>query len=188
MVCSIRLRSRPGSALEPGAPKGNESVTEASVTIEDQPLGAISRRLYGHFAEQLGRCWYGGLSIGYEAGAAEAVDALRADVVAALRGLPAPLLRWPGGCHADHYRRRDGVGGIFHAANDTRHVTWVPNADSNAVGTGAMLPLPYAQRIRRRRAGCRQQSRPRLATIQATRIGCCRGVRPLTTRVSECAP
>ena len=72
----------------------------------DAPIGTISPRLYGHFAEHLGRCCYDGLwqrDKGGEYG-------FRADVVAALKRLPTPLLRWPGGCYADHYHWRDGIG------------------------------------------------------------------------------
>ena len=114
-------------------------MTEASVIVEDQPLGTISRRLYGHFAEHLGRCCYGGLWAG--SAAVPNVDGFRADVVAALGDLPVPLIRWPGGCHADHYHWRDGIG-----APSTRPTTLgmscglrVP--DSNALGTHEFLGL-----------------------------------------------
>src|SRR5918998_5669840 len=78
--------------------------------LVDEPIGTISPRLYGHFAEHLGRCCYGGLWVGPDAGDVPHVDGFRADVIAALRALPVPLLRWPGGCYADHYHWRDGVG------------------------------------------------------------------------------
>jgi alpha-N-arabinofuranosidase len=71
------------------------------VVRSDEPIGTISPRLYGHFAEHLGRCCYGGLWSG---------DGFRDDVLAALRQLPVPLLRWPGGCYADHYHWHDGIG------------------------------------------------------------------------------
>ncbi|MEZ4666394.1 MAG: alpha-L-arabinofuranosidase C-terminal domain-containing protein [Anaerolineae bacterium] len=72
----------------------------------DAPLGTISPRLYGHFAEHLGRCCYGGL---WQRDA-QGNYGFRADVVTALKRLPTPLLRWPGGCYADHYHWRDGIG------------------------------------------------------------------------------
>jgi alpha-N-arabinofuranosidase len=114
-------------------------VTEASVIVADQPLGTISRRLYGHFAEHLGRCCYGGLWAG--AGSGGDVDGFRADVVAALRDLPVPLIRWPGGCHADHYHWRDGIG-VPSARPTTLGLSCglrVP--DSNALGTHEFLRL-----------------------------------------------
>jgi alpha-N-arabinofuranosidase len=77
-------------------------VTQTNLTIRaEDPIGTISPRLYGHFAEHLGRCCYDGLWDGNE---------FRADVKEALRQLPVPLLRWPGGCYADHYHWRDGIG------------------------------------------------------------------------------
>src|SRR5258708_37220706 len=72
----------------------------------DSPIGTINPRLYGHFAEHLGRCCYGGLWDSNGSGAL----GFRDDVVAALKTLPVPMLRWPGGCYADHYHWRDGVG------------------------------------------------------------------------------
>jgi len=66
-----------------------------------RPIGVISPRLYGHFAEHLGRCCYDGL---WSAGR------FRPAVVQPLKAMPTPFLRWPGGCYADHYHWRDGIG------------------------------------------------------------------------------
>ncbi|MGD0248915.1 MAG: alpha-N-arabinofuranosidase, partial [Candidatus Limnocylindrales bacterium] len=84
-------------------------MADASVLVHDQPIGTISPRLYGHFAEHLGRCCYGGMWAGPDSAVA-AVDGFRKDVVEALRELGVPLLRWPGGCYADHYHWRNGIG------------------------------------------------------------------------------
>ncbi|HLO98321.1 MAG TPA: alpha-L-arabinofuranosidase C-terminal domain-containing protein [Fimbriimonas sp.] len=73
-----------------------------------RPIGRISPRLYGHFAEHLGRCCYEGLWVGRNS-SIENIDGFRRDVVEALQGM-VPLLRWPGGCYADHYHWRDGIG------------------------------------------------------------------------------
>jgi alpha-N-arabinofuranosidase len=73
------------------------------------PVGTISPRLYGHFAEHLGRCCYDGLFCDQGGGYAHE-NGFRTDVLAALKALPVPLLRWPGGCYADHYHWRDGIG------------------------------------------------------------------------------
>ena len=75
----------------------------------DEVIGKISPRLYGHFAEHLGRCCYDGLWVG-RASTIPNQDGFRRDVVEALRAMPTPLLRWPGGCYADHYHWRDGMG------------------------------------------------------------------------------
>nr|WP_205709100.1 alpha-L-arabinofuranosidase C-terminal domain-containing protein [Kineococcus siccus] len=69
----------------------------------------ISRHLYGHFAEHLGRCIYGGFWVGEDSDVPNTAG-LRDDVVAALRALAVPNLRWPGGCFADEYHWLNGVG------------------------------------------------------------------------------
>lgn len=81
------------------------------ITVRDtEPYGVVSPRLYGHFAEHLGRCCYDGLWVGRHCNDIEHVNGFRKDVVNALRAMPTPLLRWPGGCYADHYHWRDGIG------------------------------------------------------------------------------
>jgi alpha-N-arabinofuranosidase len=75
----------------------------------DSAIGNISPRLYGHFAEHLGRCCYDGLWVGRDSHIPNQ-DGFRSDVIEALRAMPTPLLRWPGGCYADHYHWRDGIG------------------------------------------------------------------------------
>ena len=69
----------------------------------------ISRHIYGHFAEHLGRCIYEGIWVGEDSPIPN-VRGIRKDVVAALRQLKMPNLRWPGGCFADEYHWMDGIG------------------------------------------------------------------------------
>jgi alpha-N-arabinofuranosidase len=86
-------------------------VTDVTLTVRaDVPIGTISPRLYGHFAEHLGRCCYDGLWLGNRPTSIPLQNGFRADVLEVLRALPVPLLRWPGGCYADHYHWRDGIG------------------------------------------------------------------------------
>jgi alpha-N-arabinofuranosidase len=73
------------------------------------PGPTINRHLYGHFAEHLGRCIYGGFYVG-EDSAIPNEGGIRLDVVEALRALDIPNLRWPGGCFADEYHWKDGIG------------------------------------------------------------------------------
>ncbi|RXZ70271.1 alpha-N-arabinofuranosidase [Agromyces albus] len=75
----------------------------------DLPGATISRHLYGHFAEHLGRCIYGGFWVGPDSNLPNH-NGIRLDVVNALRKLKIPNLRWPGGCFADEYHWRDGIG------------------------------------------------------------------------------
>src|ERR1051325_7936996 len=82
----------------------------ASLVIRaDQPKGQISRNIYGQFAEHLGRLIYGGLWVGEDSPIPN-TRGLRNDVLAALKRLNIPVLRWPGGCFADEYPRGDGIG------------------------------------------------------------------------------
>jgi alpha-N-arabinofuranosidase len=73
------------------------------------PKSVIRPEIYGHFAEHLGRCIYEGVWVGEEARLPNE-NGLRLDVLAALKHLRAPVVRWPGGCFADDYHWRDGVG------------------------------------------------------------------------------
>jgi alpha-N-arabinofuranosidase len=75
----------------------------------DQGTCSINRNVYGHFAEHLGHCIYGGIWVG-EGSEIPNIRGLRTDVVKALRRIRVPVLRWPGGCFADEYHWRDGIG------------------------------------------------------------------------------
>jgi len=71
--------------------------------------GEISKYIYGHFAEHLGRCVYDGLWVGKGSDIPN-INGIREDVVTALKGINIPVLRWPGGCFADEYHWMDGIG------------------------------------------------------------------------------
>lgn len=75
----------------------------------DRPTSRIDPCIYGHFAEHLGHCVDGGLWVGTDSPIPN-VRGIRSDVVAALKRLRVPVLRWPGGCFADEYHWEDGVG------------------------------------------------------------------------------
>lgn len=83
---------------------------KAELTIRaDQPQGTINRNIYGQFAEHLGRGIYDGIWVG-ENSPIPNTRGIRNDVLAALKRLSIPVLRWPGGCFADEYHWRDGIG------------------------------------------------------------------------------
>ncbi|MEU6861284.1 alpha-L-arabinofuranosidase C-terminal domain-containing protein [Glycomyces sp. NPDC046736] len=84
-------------------------MTVSAVINVDIKGPRISRHVYGHFAEHLGRCVYGGFYVGEDSRVPNE-GGIRLDVVEALRALDIPNLRWPGGCFADEYHWRDGVG------------------------------------------------------------------------------
>ena len=75
----------------------------------DRGKHIIHREVYGHFAEHLGRCIYEGVWVGEDSDIPN-TRGMRDDVVAALRRIRVPVVRWPGGCFADEYHWRDGVG------------------------------------------------------------------------------
>jgi alpha-N-arabinofuranosidase len=70
----------------------------------------IDKHIYGHFAEHLGRCIYGGFYVGEANTKIKHTNGVRNDVVDALKKLKIPNLRWPGGCFADTYHWKDGIG------------------------------------------------------------------------------
>lgn len=76
---------------------------------EQKKLGKIHEEIYGHFSEHLGRCIYEGLYVG-ENSEIPNVNGIRSDVVDALKDMKIPVLRWPGGCFADEYHWKDGIG------------------------------------------------------------------------------
>jgi alpha-N-arabinofuranosidase len=75
----------------------------------DLGRATISRHIYGHFAEHLGRCIYGGFWVGEDSSTPN-TRGIRDDIAEALRALRIPNLRWPGGCFADEYHWMDGIG------------------------------------------------------------------------------
>ncbi len=81
---------------------------ELRLNATNQPV--ISRHIYGHFAEHLGRNIYGGLYVGEDNTRIPHTNGVRNDVVQALKNLNIPNLRWPGGCFADTYHWKDGIG------------------------------------------------------------------------------
>ncbi|HYD84687.1 MAG TPA: alpha-N-arabinofuranosidase, partial [Opitutus sp.] len=85
------------------------SATATAVVRADQPGPVINPNLYGHFAEHLGRCIYEGIWVGPDSSIPN-TRGIRNDVVAALKKLNIPVLRWPGGYFADEYHWKDGIG------------------------------------------------------------------------------
>ncbi|WP_418275529.1 alpha-N-arabinofuranosidase [Isoptericola jiangsuensis] len=105
----------------------------------DLPGPRISRHVYGHFAEHLGRCIYGGFYVGEDSDVPNE-RGIRLDVVEALRELDIPNLRWPGGCFADDYHWRDGIG-----PRETRprmvNSHWGDVVEDNSFGTHEFMDL-----------------------------------------------
>jgi alpha-N-arabinofuranosidase len=84
-------------------------VVNRLVVNADLGTTKISRHIYGHFSEHLGRCIYGGFWVGEDSAVAN-IRGISTAVIDALKALHIPNLRWPGGCFADEYHWRDGIG------------------------------------------------------------------------------
>lgn len=103
----------------------------SQLTIRDSSGPVISRYIYGHFSEHLGRCIYDGIWTG---------DHIRMDIVAALKNIKIPALRWPGGCFADQYHWRDAIG-PREQRKKTVNSTWGMVTEDNSFGTHEFLEL-----------------------------------------------
>jgi len=114
--------------------------SQATITLNaDLGQHTIDRQIYGHFAEHLGACIYGGIYVG-DKSTIPNKEGVRNDVVEALRKMKIPNLRWPGGCFADTYHWKDGIG-----PKDKRpsmvNVWWGGVTEDNSFGTHDFLNL-----------------------------------------------
>lgn len=112
---------------------------EAVIVSTNQKMSTINRDIYGHFAEHLGRCIYGGFWVGKDS-PIENIDGYRKDVVEAFKKIKIPNLRWPGGCFADEYHWKDGIG-----PKETRkrmvNTHWGGVVEDNSFGTHEFMNL-----------------------------------------------
>jgi alpha-L-arabinofuranosidase len=99
----------------------------------DRPGATINKNVYGQFSEHLGSGIYGGIYVGGNSPIPN-TRGFRNDVIAALKELKVPMVRWPGGCFADEYHWRDGIG-----PEDKRPIrintNWGGVPENNAFGT-----------------------------------------------------
>ena len=103
-----------------------------ALTIETERSGAkIDRQIFGQFVEHLGRGIYEGIWVGLESPIPN-TRGIRNDVVAALKALRVPNVRWPGGCFADEYHWRNGIGAHRPA---TLNPNWGGVIEPNTFGT-----------------------------------------------------
>jgi alpha-L-arabinofuranosidase len=110
----------------------------AYLSIDVTKAGAkIDRNLFGQFAENLGNGLYGGIWVGKDSSISN-TRGIRNDVVAALRELKVPDVRWPGGCFADQYHWRNGIGPA-EIRPATVNSAWGDVVDTNAFGTDEFM-------------------------------------------------
>ena len=101
--------------------------------------GKISKNIYGHFSEHLGRCIYGGIWVGKDSPIPN-TDGIRNDVIEALRKMKIPVLRWPGGCFADEYHWMDGIG-PYDKRPKMVNTHWGGVTENNHFGTHEFMRL-----------------------------------------------
>ncbi|MCF7802757.1 MAG: alpha-N-arabinofuranosidase [Candidatus Marinimicrobia bacterium] len=122
-------------------PHSLEAADASNKMVINADLGekTISKHIYGHFAEHLGRCIYGGIWVGEDSPIPN-TNGIRNDVVKALRGIDIPNLRWPGGCFADTYHWKDGIGPKEERPTIV-NVHWGGVTENNHFGTHEFLEL-----------------------------------------------
>ena len=107
---------------------------QAHLSIDASRAGAkIDRNLFGQFAENLGHGLYEGIWVGPDSPIPN-TRGIRNDVVAALQALRVPNVRWPGGCFADEYHWRNGIGPAARRPA-TINAAWGDVVDTNSFGT-----------------------------------------------------
>jgi alpha-L-arabinofuranosidase len=117
----VRSAAAAGAALL--LPPRSSRAADARIDVRlDEPIGTIAPEIYGHFAEHLGGVVYDGLWVG-DGSKIPNVGGIRKAVVDHLKRINAPVVRWPGGCFADSYDWRDGVGP--HGSRATRTNFWL---------------------------------------------------------------
>ena len=105
----------------------------------NQKIAVINKDLYGHFSEHLGRCVYEGLFVGKESDIPN-INGMRCDVVGALKDMGIPVLRWPGGCFADEYHWKDGIGPLAQRKKMI-NTHWGGGVEDNSFGTHEFMEL-----------------------------------------------
>ena len=103
------------------------------------PDAVIMPEIYGQFAEHLGACIYGGLWVGPDSPIPN-TQGYRNDVLQALRDLKVPVMRWPGGCFADEYHWRDGIGPVKDRPTQVNN-NWGGTVEDNSFGTHEFFNL-----------------------------------------------
>ncbi|MGB6151172.1 MAG: alpha-L-arabinofuranosidase C-terminal domain-containing protein [Pricia sp.] len=117
-------------------------IGQTSVDISVKPSDSaptISKHIYGHFAEHLGRCIYEGFYVGDSSTIPNSAG-VRLDIINALKELQIPNLRWPGGCFADTYHWMDGIGDLDKRPTIV-NTWWGGVTEDNSFGTHNFLNL-----------------------------------------------
>ncbi len=122
------------AAAAPLPAQAQQAPAAATLAVRgDAPGAKIDRRIFSQFAEHLGTGIYGGIWVGPDSKIPN-TRGYRNDVVAALKALKVPVVRWPGGCFADEYHWREGIGPRKQRPVKV-NTHWGGVTESNAFGT-----------------------------------------------------
>ncbi len=146
LLCLLCVCAGCTSAPGPSVPAASSSFsptaepnTTAVVIHTDRPKGQISKYIHGQFSEHLGRGVYEGIWVGEDSPIPN-TRGIRNDVVEALKHIKVPVIRWPGGCFADYYHWKDGIG-----PRDKRrkmvNALWGGVTEDNQFGTHEFMDL-----------------------------------------------
>jgi len=138
-AAGLLLASKTGWASSAAGSRAADSRIEV---LFDEPLGTISPNIYGHFVENLSGVLYDGIWLGEKSSVAN-IDGLRKSLIEHMRKIKATVIRFPGGCFADSYDWRDGIGPAekrprrtnFWAMGDSEKAPASHRYDPNSVGT-----------------------------------------------------
>ena len=111
----------------------DDQPAEVVVVHGDRPAPKFDRHLFGQFAEHLGHGIYGGIWVGPQSKIPN-IKGYRKDVLDALKAIRVPEIRWPGGCFADEYHWRDGIGPQA-KRKVSINTNWGGVTENNAFGT-----------------------------------------------------
>jgi alpha-N-arabinofuranosidase len=125
---------------------GSRAADSRIEVLFDEPLGTISPNIYGHFVENLSGVLYDGIWLGEKSPVAN-IDGVRKSLIEHMRKIKATVIRFPGGCFADSYDWRDGVGPAekrprrtnFWAMGESEKAPASHRYDPNAVGTNEFV-------------------------------------------------
>ena len=127
------------AGLIASAQKENLVTVNQLVVVANHAGPVISKDIYGHFSEHLGTCIYGGIWVGTDSKIPNTYG-IRNDVLFALREIKVPNLRWPGGCFADTYHWKDGIGPQSKRASIV-NTHWGGVTEDNSFGTHEFMKL-----------------------------------------------
>ncbi len=130
-ACALAARQIP-------APPASSAAQRVLVRT-DYEVGVVRPAFHGHFAEHLGSCVYGGLWVGSKSRIPN-VNGYRKQAVDYLKELGIPVLRWPGGCFADDYHWRDGIGPVEQRPKRV-NIHWGGYVEDNSFGTHEFIGL-----------------------------------------------